>query len=78
MGIKFSSQAPIQNMCLLLNMSIFHNNEMAPSQTKHRPTGPAFPQQLTAACLAVNAALCVILHECLRTYVSVRTDRDKK
>lgn len=25
----------IQNMCLLLNISIFHNNEMAHIQTKH-------------------------------------------
>lgn len=36
-GCECSSQALIQNMCLLLNISVFHNNEMAHSQTKHIP-----------------------------------------
>lgn len=34
-GCKSSSQALFQNMCLLLNISMFHNNEMAHGQTKH-------------------------------------------
>lgn len=52
-GCNCSSQASIQNMCLLLNISTFHKNKMAPSQVKHIPDISQIHVQLSV-CLWVR------------------------